>query len=119
VGLNDNGGNLFGFGEGIIGLGDLFTGLPESAALDFFRPKERRFRRGLSLSFSWSLSSSDGRLNKGGYHQLYHRIIEREDELHQIDAFSWDTGNRNLHSSLRTTILDFLSSGPRQALDVP
>jgi hypothetical protein len=61
--LNVNGGNRLGFGEGIIGLGEEFDelprpGLPDKVAFDFFRPNERRFRRGLS--------SSDERLNRGG-----------------------------------------------------
>jgi hypothetical protein len=58
MGLKDRGGNLFGLGEGIIGLeeGDCLG--EESVAFDFFLPNDRRFRRGFS--------SSDGRLNSGG-----------------------------------------------------
>jgi hypothetical protein len=58
MGLNDNGGNLLGLGEGIIGLAEGDCLGEESVAFDFFRPKDRRFRRGFS--------SSDGRLNSGG-----------------------------------------------------
>lgn len=58
VGLNDNGGNLFGLGEGIIGLEEGGCLGEERVAFDFFLPKERRFRRGFS--------SSDGLLNRGG-----------------------------------------------------
>jgi len=58
AGLNDNGGNLFGLGEGIIGLAEGDCLGEESVAFDFFRPKESKFRRGFS--------SSDGRLNRGG-----------------------------------------------------
>ena len=58
AGLNDNGGKLFGLGDGIIGLveGDCLG--EERVAFDFFLPNESKFRRGFS--------SSDGRLNRGG-----------------------------------------------------
>jgi hypothetical protein len=58
MGLNGNGGNRLGLGEGIMGLeeGDCLG--EERVAFDFFLPKDRRFRRGFS--------SSDGRLNSGG-----------------------------------------------------
>jgi hypothetical protein len=64
VGLNDNGGNRLGLGEGIIGLGEgvflpgLPLPLPFRTALDFFLPKDNKCRRGLS--------SSEGRLKSGG-----------------------------------------------------
>jgi hypothetical protein len=58
MGLNDNGGNLFGLGEGIIGLAEGDCLGEERVAFDFFRPNDRRLRRGFS--------SSDGRLNRGG-----------------------------------------------------
>ena len=57
MGLNDNGGNLLGLGEGIIGLAEGDCLGEESVAFDFFLPNDRRFRRGFS--------SSDGRLNSG------------------------------------------------------
>jgi hypothetical protein len=71
VGLNDNGGNRLGLGEGIIGLaaGDCLG--EESVAFDFFLPNESKFRRGFS--------SSDGRLNSGGCSSADSHDIKEED----------------------------------------
>ena len=59
MGLNDNGGNRLGLGEGIIGLAEGDCLGEERVVFDFFLPNDRRCRRGFS--------SSDGRLNTGGY----------------------------------------------------